>query len=94
MKKLRDPKTFEQPLCSEIDPNFFYIDDEDDETVPKGYENKSYTLAVKICSQCVHKKECAEWGIMKERWGVWGGLTPVDRVRIRQERKITLLDNL
>jgi hypothetical protein len=88
--KIINPKTFEKPLCAEVGYQFFYIDDEDDKTVNPRTANSSYTIAIKICHSCVHQTDCAEWGIRKERWGVWGGLTPTDRNRIRKNKNITL----
>jgi len=35
-------------------------------------------------------QECAEWGIRNERFGIWGGLSAVERKRIRRQRGITL----
>jgi len=90
---LPEPKKFEEPLCAQVGFQFFYIDDEDDDTVPEEMKNNSYKTAIEICKMCIHKTECAEWGIYREKWGVWGGLTPYDRVTIRKRFKITLLDS-
>jgi hypothetical protein len=43
-----------------------------------------------ICSQCSHQTECAEWGIQKEDFGVWGGLSELDRRLIRRKKNIIL----
>lgn len=89
-EKLRDPRTYETPLCAQTSPTFFFLDDDDDPTIPEEALNKSYATALEICRMCDHRTECAEWGIRHERWGVWGGLTPPQRVQIRRTRKITL----
>lgn len=86
------PKTFNTPLCAQVGPSFFYLDDDDDDTIDSATANASYKIAIDICSKCSHKSDCAEWGIQKERWGVWGGLTPYQRANIRRKRKITLKD--
>ena len=88
--KLPNPKKFDEPLCAEVGFQFFYIDDADDDTVPESMKNNSYKTALKICGMCKHQADCAEYGIQKEDWGVWGGLTPYDRQRIRKKRGITL----
>lgn len=92
--QLVNPKTFSNPLCSEVGYQFFYIDDEDDDTIPEHLKNKSYKTAIKVCSSCEHISDCAEWGIRKESWGVWGGLTPWDRTQIRKERGMTIRDSV
>lgn len=91
-KKLVEPKKFLEPLCAEVGPSFFYIDDKDDDTIDESSANLTYDVALSICKNCKHITECAEWGIYKERWGVWGGLTPLDRTLIRKKRRINLLD--
>jgi hypothetical protein len=47
-------------------------------------------MAKSICNRCPHRIECAEWGIEKERFGIWGGLTERARQLIRKEKNITL----
>ncbi len=87
-KKLREPHTFESPLCAEIGAEFFY--DEDDNTIDKESVITSQRIAKSICAKCQHAADCAEWGLYRERWGIWGGLTPKERIVIRQNRRITL----
>lgn len=88
--KLVDPRTFQKPLCAEVGYQFFYIDDADDDTIPEQSKNVSYKTAIEICKMCEHTAECAEWGIYKEHWGVWGGLTPPQRSSIRRTRNIII----
>lgn len=88
--ELVNPRTFEQPLCAEVSPSFFFLDDLDDNTIDEATANTSYKVAVTICSSCEHISDCAEWGIRKEIWGVWGGLTPPQRRAIRRTRNITV----
>ena len=89
-EKLREPRTYENPMCAQTSPSFFFLDDEDDDTINKETANFSYATALQICKMCEHSAECAEWGIRHEKWGVWGGLTPPQRATIRRTRKITL----
>jgi hypothetical protein len=59
----------------------------------KEQESASLTeaqYAKSICRRCTHRSECAEWGIHKENFGIWGGLSPRERFRIRQQRGIRL----
>lgn len=88
--KLIRPETFENPLCAEIGTSFFYMDDDDDDTVDPASKNISYAIAIDTCKKCSHVNECAEWGIHREKWGVWGGLTPPQRVQIRRRHRLRL----
>jgi hypothetical protein len=81
------PWEFEQPLCAEIGVEFFYSDDRDD-VKPKTKMLGDYSAARSVCGLCVHKAECAEWGIKNEVHGVWGGLSPQEREAIRKKRRI------
>jgi WhiB family redox-sensing transcriptional regulator len=47
-------------------------------------------MAISICKGCPHRTECAEWGIKKERFGIWGGLSERQRRLLRQQKNITL----
>ena len=48
-----------------------------------------YEDARRICDMCPIKQECGEYALEnKERWGMWGGMTPIERRRIeRRERR-------
>ena len=46
--------------------------------------------AKSICRGCSHRIECAEWGIRKEAFGIWGGLAPRERLSVRRDRRINL----
>ena len=43
-----------------------------------------------MCESCPIKAACAEWGIHRERYGIWGGLMPKERETIRKENRIRL----
>lgn len=91
MSQIRKPWDFEEPKCAEVGVEVFFNPDKDD---PR-YEGRKvplneYTLAKKICGECDHKFECAEWAIENETHGVWGGLAPQERNRIRRSRDMGL----
>lgn len=79
---MRPPREYESPLCAQVDGEIWFPGKSD-----------SAAPAKKICGSCIHKTECAEWGIKHERHGVWGGLSPKDRLLARRQRNI-LLDTL
>jgi WhiB family transcriptional regulator, redox-sensing transcriptional regulator len=82
---LKPPWEFENPLCAEIGLDLYYKDEdvEDDRALVHGEQQK----AIEMCKTCEHLSDCAEWGINRERWGVWGGLTPRERRNIRRARR-------
>lgn len=45
-------------------------------------------MAKALCAECPIKTACAEYGIKYERSGIYGGLTAVERRKIRSELKL------
>lgn len=82
---MREPRKYEAPLCAEVGGEYWYPED-----ISGNGKNENTTLAQSICGNCRHRIECAEWGIAKERFGVWGGLTANQRRIIRRKRGIVL----
>lgn len=64
----------------------------DDGTV--GADMRIYEEAKAICSVCPVREECLEHALLnKERFGLWGGLAPIERLRIeRKHRRRRLLE--
>jgi hypothetical protein len=79
---MRVPYEFENPLCRETAPELFYPE--------MGEDPSNIALVKSICGRCSHLADCAEWGIAKERYGIWGALTPKDRDRVRMKRSLVL----
>lgn len=48
-----------------------------------GMAESTVSFARAICGRCAIASECASWAIRNESWGIWGGLTPAERVQIR-----------
>ena len=82
---MREPSRYEAPSCETIGGDFWFPDTKVD---INAVEDTKY--AVSICNRCPHKRECAEWGINKEYFGIWGGLTLRERQVIRRERGIKI----
>jgi hypothetical protein len=63
----------------------------DDGTIWESFGDTSsfYDEARKICTLCPVKELCLEKALeRKERWGMWGGLSPIERRRIeRKDRR-------
>lgn len=66
----------------------------DDGTIWEAFGDTSefYNEAREICASCPVRLECLEFALArKERFGMWGGLTPIERRRIeRRERRTKL----
>jgi len=84
---MREPSQYEAPSCETIGGDFWFP-----ETIPGKKESavEDTKLAISICNRCPHRRECAEWGIHKEYFGIWGGLTLRERQKIRDKRGIIL----
>jgi WhiB family redox-sensing transcriptional regulator len=79
---MREPRQYEAPLCAEVDGDIWFPE--------QGSDHRVIGVAKSVCKRCTHQFECAEWGIHKERFGIWGGLTASDREVVRRKRKIRL----
>jgi hypothetical protein len=76
--KLRsNPRLYDEGICRGIDTEVFYPDKD----IFKPEEEATF---VRMCAECPVMELCQEWGLVHERYGVWGGLTPFRR---QQERK-------
>lgn len=80
---LKSPWEFEDPSCASIGVELFYRDPDSMESNSINEQKK----VIGICQSCPCLKECADWGIYKERWGIWGGLTPKDREKLRRRMR-------
>ena len=79
---VREPRQYEAPLCAEVDGDLWFPD--------RGGNLGHVLLAKQICNRCTHQDECAEWGIANERFGIWGGLSELDRRIARRRLNIVL----
>jgi hypothetical protein len=82
---MREPREYENPLCAQIGGDFWFPEREEGAV---SYIDGQY--AKSICRGCSHRIECAEWGIRKEAFGIWGGLAPRERLSVRRDRRINL----
>lgn len=72
--------------CTQVDPESFFIE----QPRLRGPLPHEMRLAIAICQTCHHLAECREWGIKHESHGIWGGLTPTDRQRMRKARGLVI----
>ena len=85
---MKKPWEFDNPLCAEIGPAYFFLEDDG-----KPYSTNEYRMVKSLCSTCIHQTDCADWGIAKETFGIWGGLNPRERQSIRRRRRVSLRDS-
>jgi WhiB family redox-sensing transcriptional regulator len=80
-----DAKQFENAACQGIDTEFFYPPQ--DKFAPGEAE-----ILKRICVECPVMDACLEWGLVHERYGVWGGTTPYERFGLRKQLNILVSD--
>ena len=81
---MREPREYEAPLCAQTGNGDAWFPEHG-----RGTDGE-VVYARNICNNCIHKTECAEWGIKFERFGIWGGLSAYERKQIRRKRNIVL----
>lgn len=72
--------------CRDLPVELFYADTHD---------TSGYPLVKKFCGRCSVRGQCLETALAAEalpeayglRYGLWGGLTPVERQKLVDERK-------
>ena len=75
-------------LCVEVGPEMFYIEDDVDQS-----RLRYSGAAQKLCGSCPVRPQCLDEAMAVEygtglgrRYGIWGGLTPIARVRLARQR--------
>lgn len=83
---------FEDAACIGTDTESFFVD---------GFDTSGLKAARRICANCPAMDRCADYAIRNDDgYGLWGGLMPKERQRIRVERNIinrkpsSVIDNL
>lgn len=63
--------------CSQTDPEAFY---------PNNGEGRGSVLAKKVCAACPVRVKCLQYALdVDEVHGIWGGLTPRERQRLKRK---------
>lgn len=62
------PRFFTKSACVSSSPSIF-----DGETI------EDILIAKKICGECPIQELCRDWASKTQEYGVWGGLTPLER---------------
>lgn len=65
---------YDKALCAQTDPEAFFPE--------KGGSTRE---AKRICESCEVRRECLEYALEHdERFGIWGGLSEMERRRLRR----------
>jgi hypothetical protein len=88
------PKQIFYPTIVTVDDDGNEIEWFDDGTIWEAFGDTShfYEEAKSICDVCPVREQCLVNALLnKEYYGMWGGLTPIERRRIqRKERRLRL----
>lgn len=74
---------FTSAVCRGIGVEFFYPE----------YQSASSSEERKaklICRECPVVQACLEWGLAHETFGIWGGASPRERMRMRKISNTTV----
>jgi len=74
---------FDEAACTDIGIELFF-----EESKTPTIEEK---MVMKLCRSCPVQKDCLEWGLHHEAFGIWGGLTRAELRRLRVVRKIVFV---
>jgi len=67
--------------CYTADPSLFFPSGTAEERERKETEAKA------ICATCPARPQCRDYGLRYETHGTWGGLTEVDRRRLKRRKR-------
>lgn len=87
---MRQPREYENPSCASVGGDFWFPEKANSKGAVRTLSGTSFEvqMAKAICKSCIHKLECAEWGLKREYFGIWGGLTEGERRPIRRSLNI------
>ncbi len=70
----------ENAACRGLDPELFYAEGA-----------AAIARAKTLCGSCRVQRECLDWAVRREEFGVWGGTTARERSAMRRERGVRLM---
>lgn len=72
--RILKPRWMDFAACKDTDVDFF----------PDARNAKKQQAAIAMCGECAVQDLCAEYAVQEEiEFGIWGGLTELDRKAIR-----------
>ena len=87
---MRGPWHYESPGCASVGGDFWFPERAAGDSAMGAVNCNSdeVKIAKSVCSSCIHKAECRQWGLEHEYHGIWGGLTDKERRPIRRQLNI------
>jgi hypothetical protein len=73
-----NPALFENAKCKDLDTELFYPLQEKFDLTEERY------IRDRLCGGCPVQEACLEWGLVHERFGIWGGTTAYRRTFMRK----------
>ena len=70
----------EEAVCRQVGTELFFPPD--DKPVPRDF----YARAKTVCKVCDVRAQCL-WDGIDEKYGIWGGTTPVERTKMRDAKR-------
>lgn len=66
------------PPCQTTDPEIWFGND---------YFKSTFTFARNLCARCPVRQKCLDYAMANdEEFGVWGGLSPSERDRLKRQK--------
>lgn len=66
--------------CAQADPDSWF---------PEKHTNTHEVKAVmRVCQACEFKEPCLEYALKEDLWGIWGGTTERQRMRLRRTYRV------
>lgn len=79
--------------CVGMDTEIFYPDAEEvtkEPGSPGAWQARNWEPAIQVCLDCSVRTQCLEFALAtKEKYGVWGGMTPEQRKAYKKHLKST-----
>lgn len=83
----------EDAACQGLPQVFWYSGDDDDEELPVRERRDLARQAKSVCQGCPVQLACLNYALDNaENYGIWGGLNPRERTRLRRERTAVEVD--
>ena len=81
-------QTVPRPLC--VDIGLDWICDRFGGAISKSSKSQPYQSQIALCQSCLLQEDCLEGAMERnENFGIWGGLMPKERARLRKQRAKT-----
>ena len=74
--------------CRGEGTELFFLLNSDKSTHARKHFMEQTARAISICKSCEHQKECLDYALLAEPYGIWGGTTDAERQYLRKKFSI------